>query len=195
MITADWAPSLSAAVALTHEIGHLLGVLHPCELGNQTPMCGPGDVNSALMYPDYAGIDDPSLLADDVAAFCSIYPGESQPCQGTVCSDGTCVIAPATCPPVDPGVDDFGEPCDYGVDCQSSLCLEDDEGTYCSVRCDRRADCPTGALCQTVGDDRACVVSASTCAVSQRPAHAPLASMLLLLLVVIFRRGLGRRTR
>ena len=93
------SPGLDGVSVLRHEIGHALGLLHPCELDPAVgPECSDVDRESAL-YPAYS--PGGGLSADDEAGVCALYP--AMPCgsgcrEGTVCEGGVCV----GCPDCDP---------------------------------------------------------------------------------------------
>jgi hypothetical protein len=80
---------------LTHELGHLHGLEHPClapgdperldNLGNPVPPCGlvlPGNpIRDSTMYnfQDCGEIAKRSLAPDDINAICEIYPTNNDP--------------------------------------------------------------------------------------------------------------------
>jgi len=123
------------ASVLTHELGHLLGLLHPCELDAGSPACAPGSLHrSETMYPEYTGPTQGTLDLDDVEALCSIYATEAASCtpecvDGSVCSDGRCL---SRC---------GGELCSPGDVCVGELCRP------ASLVCEVAADCSPGLLC------------------------------------------------
>lgn len=84
--------------ALTHEMGHLIGLDHTCYLqppapldnnGNPIPDCAsaPPDVLATTMFPSAnpGDIDKRDLAPDDQQAVCEIYPAASDP---KTCSPG-----------------------------------------------------------------------------------------------------------
>ena len=107
---ADGTAMFDLQTALTHEMGHLLGLDHNCYEGMGLPrpvddqgvpvvVCEPpsNEVRSSIMYP----IDSPSgarraLAADDVRGICALYPSGLDPtCRGgLIPAGGCCAVAP-----------------------------------------------------------------------------------------------------
>jgi hypothetical protein len=90
----DWNAEMLSHLdgVLAHELGHALGIAHPCELRGEkgAPRCGA--VPMSLMHPQY----DPrafSLTADDNDAACWLYP-EAAP-RAEVDVDDGCSVANA----------------------------------------------------------------------------------------------------
>jgi hypothetical protein len=91
---------------LTHELGHLHGLEHPClaggdpqridNLGNPVPSCRPGfdppRIADATMYnfQDCGETKKESLSPDDITAICDIYPTNKDPgtCEHVKASSG-----------------------------------------------------------------------------------------------------------
>jgi hypothetical protein len=110
---------------LTHEAGHALGLLHPCEVDGRDPSCI-GVPRDTVMDPEYHGVSQRTLTSDDVAAVCDLYP------------------AAPDCSAVNCGMSMLGDPCAAASDCATGLC--GDLGS-CAASCG--AGCSDGAACDT----------------------------------------------
>ncbi len=71
---------------LTHEMGHAVGLLHPCEVvaTADAPACTDAQAN-ACMNPVY-NVHQRALSDDDIAGICFLYPAPN--CQTAGCPDG-----------------------------------------------------------------------------------------------------------
>jgi hypothetical protein len=107
---------------LVHEVGHYLGLLHPCEGagGDGAPLC-PATPPSPVptMYPVFTGDEQASLERDDVDGICFLYPRAG--CEATRCAPGErcdgagrCVGGVDAGAPIDAGAGDGG-PADAGA--------------------------------------------------------------------------------
>jgi hypothetical protein len=170
---------------VTHEAGHILGLLHPCEPGGAdgAPACdsNPGFAETT-MYPFYSA-EQATLADDDIAGACFLYSGSRcevdgcRPgrtctpegcrveCAGTICGELE-VCVNAACRSAEPPCDDSdcNEPkaCETDADCPSPLhCVEQ----LCTVgpgapgdACSSERDCAAG-FCSASG---ACLGSCSS---------------------------------
>ncbi|HJK93844.1 MAG TPA: hypothetical protein RMI62_24045 [Polyangiaceae bacterium LLY-WYZ-15_(1-7)] len=184
------------SAALVHELGHVVGLLHPCELEGG-PECEPS-LTVSPMYPTYQPDQPYRLTADEQAAICELYPG-CRCDEGERCVDGACVGAaceePSVCGPdgsePDPAPGEFGAACSSGDQCSSGVCLLDDGGGYCSRRCS--LGCPTSATCTDIDGVQVCRLPQSGgCSSAGRGGGAALIGVFLVLLVRTTRKGSER---
>ena len=130
---------------VTHELGHVAGLLHPCELEGVSLalQCdGSEPLAAATMYPTYS-VGQSSLEDDDVAGICFLYPEEAdcdEACaDGTTCLHGACVVDRA-CGDV---VCEDNEKCEDGRCVATTPC----GAGSCDAACKVDADCPSGLTC------------------------------------------------
>lgn len=135
---------------VTHELGHVLGLLHPCELDGRDGAgpCVPSHDTSAL-HPLYS-VRQRALSVDERDGLCALYP--------TICS-GSCNPTPepecatdVECPST--------AWCDRGTcsprGTHADACLDDSECAglcaadgWCSSTCDENRDCPPFYACRS----------------------------------------------
>jgi MYXO-CTERM domain-containing protein len=103
--------------ALTHELGHVIGLSHPCYLGSPpTPLevddkgepvlsCSdpalPGSVKTATMFPSShtGSITERALSSDEIEALHALYPARPMPVATLGTRGGGCALAPGPAPP------------------------------------------------------------------------------------------------
>jgi hypothetical protein len=123
--------------ALTHELGHVLGLLHPCEIGGASgaPDCSTSPAfASACMYPIYNS-KQLQISSDDTAGLCFLYPG---PRCGTSGCPADSVCTERGCQPL----------------CQGQLCTGQEVCT--PLGCRPHIDCSNGCVGQSCGSDGDC---------------------------------------
>lgn len=109
-----------------HEIGHLIGLGHPCTDESETD-CLSQDV--AVMNPVYPGGITRDPLEDDRAGICELYPPGKDTCEGGLV---------------------IGQACQENCECERDLrCVEGEDGKrYCAPLCAGDAPhCPKQMAC------------------------------------------------
>lgn len=143
--------ALDPRAVIIHELGHLFGVLHPCERGAEgVRECVDGDRGSVL-YPLYIGPDHLMLSSDDIAAICALYP--AMPCApacgpGLECVSGACVpCTDAACLAECPlGGCVYGE-CSAGCAAGSSCAVTGEHESECVSLGALGTECSSGDVC------------------------------------------------
>lgn len=187
------ATTQSLTSALVHELGHALGLAHPCELTeiDTAPRCG-GDEADVIMDPRYQAGATPT--EDDRAGLCTVYGESMTPCgagcgAGSDCMSGRCVPHECALTPcracrfdTDCGagaeeppsscIEGYcvplraeGDPCDRGLECASEVCLDDRCAPRCTARsCADDERCTARGRCERLPDDfLASCTSADAC--------------------------------
>ena len=177
----DWdlfgGSGVAIVPALVHELGHVLGLLHPCESGGEdgAPVCTGEQEHVfrlSVLYPDHQ--ENGGLLTDDdVEGACDLYPTHG--CAGDlcgpgeVCVDGACVSSAgqsclySSCQSCELDSDcsagefckqercapqtERGGACLYDAECLTGLCVEG----FCTSSCEVATDCPTSNVCSEGG--------------------------------------------
>ena len=150
---------------IAHEMGHVLGLLHPCEPdGNEgAPLCGDlPEVDGTTMHPLYDP-DRATLSPDDAAGICFLYPRarcvETGCPEGYVCAEDGCQgMRDQACGPENrsPG----GRCLDGPSGCPASAdCAQEGRGASSfGDPCGSGADCRSGVC----ADDGICSAVCST---------------------------------
>lgn len=171
---------------LTHELGHVAGLAHPCELEGTpgAPICdSPASPAEVTMYPLYAA-EQSTLADDDIDGICFLYPasdcGSSCPsnmfcsadgcvprCGDAICGkdqtcqDGVCALPSQMSPTPSDRDPSSSIACDSDKDCEP-------ESGCVAGRCLRRSapgdPCSTAADCATArcDDDGTCASECSS---------------------------------
>jgi hypothetical protein len=144
-----------------HEIGHFIGLDHPCDNDQDSASCIPS--TRALMFPSWSGVPEREPLESDIAGVLDLYPaGADDPsgCQGPFRAGERCAcndecVEGLVCAPDGTGELRCGRTC--GVrdrDCGSgSTCVLDvpqdgQDAVGLCIRAERNAK-PPGSICAT----------------------------------------------
>ena len=129
---------------MSHEFGHALGLLHPCEAQatSVVPACNQlPDVAADIMAPTLSNAITPS--ADDQSGLCGLY----QLSPVVVCPAGPGPNS-AICSPPDAGTTptaQIGDPCQSDAQCAVGLCSL---FAACAPKCEQDSDCGANQSCQ-----------------------------------------------
>jgi hypothetical protein len=155
--TATELPSLvSISATVAHEMGHALGLDHPCEfLGDAAPLCTEPNSSFAVMYPG-AIEGEPQITMDEQRGLCALYaracesdgagcisePGlDPESCQSDKdCDDAQHVCVAGTCERIS---QENGEVCSVDEDCASRRCHKE----ACREPCLADMTCASGLEC------------------------------------------------
>jgi hypothetical protein len=168
----DAPDGLDRRGVLTHEIGHLLGLLHPCEIDASppTPACtSSAESEASVLYPSYNART--TLSDDDVQGLCALYPAVGCPLSCGIsrrCVADQCIACGnADCAPSCPGPRCASTECGAGAYCAEGSCAAYGElAGHCVDPGMTGAACASGEECATdlclIGDDQSFCTTSCT---------------------------------
>lgn len=152
------ATSVTLEPVLLHELGHVLGLLHPCgDDAPGEPACSDDAAfDTVVMNPAYSAARG-VLSQDDQAGVCELYPRPTDDCRSDDdcgpslrCDERHNCVA---------GVAGLGEDCSVARDCASGACSEN----RCAAVCKETSDCSPAERCSVDEDGvGACVTVLSS---------------------------------
>lgn len=126
---------------MTHEFGHALGLLHPCEEGGDPECTEKMTAEPATMYPEYSH-GQLGLRKDDKDGICFLYPAcDAESCaEGEVCTRSGCAVVCGE------------ETCKAGEICLEARCVDwtnpCEVAPESCVSCESDKDCEKGFECR-----------------------------------------------
>lgn len=194
----DGVGNVDALAVLTHEVGHFVGLLHPCEFDELgVPDCAGGDVawSQSAVFPVYmttqrlvsmgdeqglcalygmptssdGGTELRDASADDAGVYCDPVVCASACVHAADCTVGTCALV-SDRQNTCVSIGDYGAPCEFADDCRSGVCLRglSSGRQFCSRPCTEDTTCGSRMSCGTVDGLRACIPSAGCTALPGR---------------------------
>lgn len=167
-------------------------------MGQRNPadysMTFPGDVPNGVIDVQIKSYDD----LGNVTTSSAVTVTKGAPCanadtcaKGQLCEAGKCFWAEPT--------GKLGEPCDYQQFCESNMCIQTNQGGYCSQECIVGVvdSCPMGFECAAAGAGGACLPIEETgcCNVGRGGAVWAHAGLSLFVLGLVVRRRRRQRDR
>ena len=144
----DSSPDVrDARAVLVHELGHALGLLHPCEVGTPVLECGPQHEGLA-MHPVYFGAAQATLAGDDTDGYCFLYA--ASPSSPGCAGDAECPLGAFCIEEVCRRDMRYGGECTDGSDCLGARCVSTSEAGTCSYVCESNEECPAQTTCARV---------------------------------------------
>jgi MYXO-CTERM domain-containing protein len=166
-----------------HEIGHMIGLDHPCDNDADTASCIP--VGRAIMFPSWSGSPERQLLESDIAGAVGLYPanGDDAGCEGPFRAGERCTcndecVEGLVCAPDAEGELRCGNTCSAqnrncggGSACVLDVPVDGGEAVGLCVRV-AAPDLPPGAICAT-GPECASGVCGAVIALGSSICQAP----------------------
>jgi hypothetical protein len=209
-----WLEERNHLAILVHELGHVLGLAHPCDLDDREA-CTAVE-RAAVMFPGFTNSARIQLGADDVEGLCALHSGSDCDCpDSAVCLEqeagdsclgvsqlvecitiGTCGAEPQDLR--ESACAQEAASCRYADQCESGVCVVPAGGVigHCSCSCSTSEQCADGQRCVSVGPGHdACVTTMALAGCSAfeppgpRRGSGPVFMVVAILLAVAIRGG------